>query len=197
MEDVVVRGTGTRARVDGFTVAGKSGTAGKIVAGAYSKSEYNVSFVGFAPSRQPVLTVIVMVDTPRAGSYYGGSVAAPVFQKIVDASLRHLGVAPTVFPAPPVLVRRDPSPGESPAPTVITVAAVDDSHSMPDLRGLSAREALRRLASRRLTARLQGAGLVVSQSPAPGTPLDASTPCSLLLDRHPRRLAQALLAEVP
>jgi cell division protein FtsI (penicillin-binding protein 3) len=197
MEDVVVRGTGTRARVDGFTVAGKSGTAGKIVAGAYSKTEYNVSFVGFAPSRQPVMTVIVVVDTPRAGSYYGGSVAAPVFQKIVDASLRHLGVAPTVFPAPPVLVRREVSPGQSPAPTVITVAAVDDSHSMPDLRGLSAREALRRLASRRLTARLQGDGLVVSQSPAPGTALDASTPCTLLLDRHPRRLAQAMLTELP
>ncbi len=80
MEDVVDHGTGTQARIDGFTVAGKTGTAGKLVDGRYSKSEYNVSFVGFVPSRKPVFTAIVVVDTPRAGKYYGGSVAAPVFQ---------------------------------------------------------------------------------------------------------------------
>jgi cell division protein FtsI (penicillin-binding protein 3) len=198
MEDVVDHGTGTQARIDGFTVAGKSGTAGKIVAGAYSKSEYNVSFVGFVPSRKPVFTAIVVVDTPRAGKYYGGSVAAPVFRRIADAALRHMGVAPTVFPAPPVLVdRKAQSAGADGIPTVITVAAVDDGRSMPDLRGLSAREALRRLASRRLTARLQGQGLVVSQTPAPGTPLDAAAACTLVLDRHPKRLAQAMLTEVP
>lgn len=197
MEDVVDHGTGTQARVDGFTVAGKSGTAGKIVAGRYSKSEYNVSFVGFAPSRAPVLTAIVVIDTPRAGKYFGGSVAAPIFKRIVDASLRHLGVAPTVFPAPPVLVTRDQPSAAAAEPTVIPVAVADDSHSMPDLRGLSAREALRRLASRRVAARMQGAGLVVAQSPAPGTPLDAATTCLLVLDRSPRRLAQAMLAEVP
>jgi cell division protein FtsI (penicillin-binding protein 3) len=198
MEDVVDHGTGTQARIDGFTVAGKSGTAGKIVDGAYSKSEYNVSFVGFAPSRKPVLTAIVVIDTPRAGKYYGGSVAAPIFKKIVDASLRHLGVAPTVFPAPPVLVDREAQLADQrPGPTVIAVAASDDSHSMPDLRGLSAREALRRLASRRIAARMQGAGLVVAQSPAPGTPLEAAGTCTLVLDRHPRRLSPALAPEVP
>ena len=82
-------------------------------------------------------------------------------------------------------------------PTVITVAAVDDSQSMPDLRGLSAREALRRLAGRRIAARMQGAGLVVAQSPGPGTPLDLGASCTLILDRNPRRLSQALVAEVP
>jgi cell division protein FtsI/penicillin-binding protein 2 len=198
MEDVVDHGTGTQARIDGFTIAGKSGTAGKIVAGAYSKSEYNVSFVGFAPSRKPVLSAIVVVDTPRAGKYYGGSVAAPIFHRIVDASLRHLGVAPTVFPAPPVLVdRRAQLARPESGPTVITVAAVDDSHSMPDLRGLSAREALRRLAGRRTGARIQGTGLVVAQSPGPGAPLEVGVPCTLVLDRNPRRLSQALAAEVP
>lgn len=198
MEDVVDHGTGTQARIDGFTVAGKSGTAGKIVDGAYSKSEYNVSFVGFVPSRKPVFTAIVVVDTPRAGKYYGGSVAAPVFRRIADAALRHLGVAPTVFPAPPVIVdRKAQRDGAGGGPTVITVAAVDDSRSMPDLRGLSAREALRRLSGRRMSARLQGQGLVISQSPAPGTPLDPAATCTLVLDRHPKRLAQAMLAEVP
>ena len=74
-------------------MAGKTGTAQKLVDGRYSNSEYNVSFVGFAPSRQPVITVIVVVDTPRAGFYYGGSVSAPIFKRITEASLRHLGVA--------------------------------------------------------------------------------------------------------
>jgi membrane peptidoglycan carboxypeptidase len=198
MEDVVVRGTGKQSRIDGFTVAGKTGTAQKLVAGRYSQSEYIVSFVGFAPSRKPVITVIVVVDTPRAGFYYGGSVSAPIFKRITEASLRHLGVAPTVFPAPPVLVdRKAQLAGPESGPTVITVAAVDDSQSMPDLRGLSAREALRRLAARRIAARIQGAGLVVAQSPGPGAPLDLGASCTLTLDRNPRRLSQALVGEVP
>ena len=91
MEDVVVRGTGTSARVEGFTVAGKTGTAQKLVAGHYSHTDYNVSFVGFVPSRKPTFTVVVVVDTPRAGQYFGGSVSAPIFQRIADASLRYLG----------------------------------------------------------------------------------------------------------
>ena len=198
MEEVTVRGTGRQAQIGGFTVAGKTGTAQKLVAGRYSQSEYNVSFVGFAPSRKPVITVIVVVDTPRAGFYYGGSVSGPIFKRITEASLRHLGVAPNVFPAPPVLVdRKAQLAGPESGPTVITVAAVDDSQSMPDLRGLSAREALRRLAARRIAARIQGAGLVVAQSPGPGAPLDLGASCTLILDRNPRRLAQALVAEVP
>jgi stage V sporulation protein D (sporulation-specific penicillin-binding protein) len=197
MEDVVDHGTGTQAQLDGFTIAGKSGTAAKLVHGAYSKSEYNVSFVGFAPSRKPVLTAIVMIDTPRAGKYYGGSVSAPIFKRIVDASLRHLGVAPTVFPAPPVLVDRRAQLGEPAGPTVITVAPVDDRDGMPDVRGLGAREALRRLARRRLTSRIQGSGVVISQLPAPGAPLDPNGTCTLILGRNPRALTQAMLGELP
>ena len=79
---------------------------GKIVNGAYSKSDYNVSFVGFVPSRKPVFTAIVVVDTPRAGKYYGGTRRRADLPRIADAALRHLGVPPTVFPAPPVLVDR-------------------------------------------------------------------------------------------
>ena len=82
-------------------------------------------------------------------------------------------------------------------PTFITVAPVDDSDGMPDLRGLGAREALRRLARRRLVARLQGTGLVVSQMPAPGTPVDPSSTCTLILDRSPRRVTEAIRGELP
>jgi len=76
MEDVVTRGTGRNfTQVEGFTVAGKTGTAQKLVNGAYSHSDYNVSFTGFVPSRKPVYAITVVVDTPRNGFYYGGSVA--------------------------------------------------------------------------------------------------------------------------
>jgi cell division protein FtsI/penicillin-binding protein 2 len=86
-------GTATEAQVAGYTLAGKTGTAEKAIAGGYSKTDFIASFIGFAPARNPRLLVAVMVDTPR-GSYYGGVVAAPVFQKIVSFALPYLRVPP-------------------------------------------------------------------------------------------------------
>ena len=106
MEGVVERGTAKSAQIPGYTIAGKTGTAAKLVDGHYSKSEYNASFVGFLPSRQPALTIIVVIDSPHGNGYTGGVVAAPVFKRIAEASLRHLGIAPTVNPMPPVLAAR-------------------------------------------------------------------------------------------
>ena len=66
------------ASVPGFTVAGKTGTAQKVVNGRYSRSEYNASFVGFAPSREPQFAIVVVIDSPHGkNSYFGGPVAAP------------------------------------------------------------------------------------------------------------------------
>src|SRR5687767_8880340 len=65
MEQVVERGTAKSARIDGFTVAGKTGTAQKIVDGKYSHTEYNASFIGFVPSRQPVFAIVVVIDSPH------------------------------------------------------------------------------------------------------------------------------------
>jgi cell division protein FtsI/penicillin-binding protein 2 len=90
MEGVVERGTATAARLPGYHVAGKTGTARKVVNGSYSASEYNASFVGFLPSRAPRFTILVVVDTPRTGGYYGGIVAAPIFQKIAAAAVQHV-----------------------------------------------------------------------------------------------------------
>ncbi len=82
------------AQVQGYRVAGKSGTARKIVDGRYSTSSYRSSFVGFAPVSDPRIVVAVSIDEPQAGAYYGGRVAAPVFSSIVGGSLRMLGVRP-------------------------------------------------------------------------------------------------------
>ena len=179
MEGVVERGTAKSAQIPGYTIAGKTGTASKIIDGHYSKSEYNASFVGFIPSRQPALTIIVVIDSPHGNGYTGGVVAAPVFKRIAEASLRHLGIAPTVNPMPPVLVARHEQ-GAEPAvqradapPNDLVGAAIQPLQPgvMPDLRGQSAREALRTLMKIGATARMTGRGVVIEQTPAAGEPL--------------------------
>lgn len=82
------------AQVQGYRVAGKSGTARKIVNGKYSTSQYRSSFVGFAPVSDPRIVVAIMIDEPHGGVYYGGRVAAPVFASVIASSLRRLGVQP-------------------------------------------------------------------------------------------------------
>ena len=82
------------AQVQGYRVAGKSGTARKIVDGKYSTSRYRGSFVGFAPVSNPRIVVAVTIDEPQSGVYYGGKVAAPVFAAIVGGALRTMNVQP-------------------------------------------------------------------------------------------------------
>ena len=97
LEGVIrVGGTGTEAAIDGYTLAGKTGTANKIdpKTGKYSDSAYVASFVGFAPANDPKLLVTVTVDEPKGG-IYGGSVAAPAFQRIAQFALPYLGIPPS------------------------------------------------------------------------------------------------------
>ena len=94
-------GTGPRARIMGWRVAGKTGTAHKQENGSYAADKYLASFVGFAPASAPRLIVAVMIDEPSAGSYYGGTVAAPVFAQVMQGALRLLGV-PHDAPLEPV-----------------------------------------------------------------------------------------------
>jgi UDP-N-acetylmuramoyl-tripeptide--D-alanyl-D-alanine ligase len=187
MEGVVERGTAKPARIPGYTIAGKTGTAAKLVNRVYSKSDYNGSFVGFIPSRNPVVTILVVLDSPHGPhGYYGGNVSAPIFKHIAEETLRYLGVGPTINPQPPVLVAGDGAvdvSGPSDAPPQITVVR-DNPGTMPDLQGLSARDALRRLVNLGLTARVQGNGFVVAQDPPAGTALDTVGQCRLTLDRQ-------------
>ena len=90
---VVENGTGKKAAIDGFEVAGKTGTAQKYIAEtqSYSKTEFISSFIGYAPADNPRLAILVMIDNPK-GRHWGGVVAAPVFVKIAEKSLRHLNV---------------------------------------------------------------------------------------------------------
>lgn len=87
-------GTGTRAQVPGYRVAGKTGTAKKVGRDGYSDKKYLALFAGMAPASKPRLALAVMIDEPRAGKFYGGEVAAPVFSTIMTEALRLLNVAP-------------------------------------------------------------------------------------------------------
>jgi cell division protein FtsI (penicillin-binding protein 3) len=96
MVQVVERGTGVEAAVEGYKVAGKTGTAQKYdrVSRSYSREKYLAAFAGFAPAEDPRLVVIVMIDEPQE-SIWGGSVAAPVFRRVVGRALRYLNVPAT------------------------------------------------------------------------------------------------------
>ncbi|MGH9386165.1 MAG: penicillin-binding protein [Vicinamibacterales bacterium] len=191
LEEVVDRGTATLAKMSGFTVAGKTGTAAKVVGGRYSTTDYNASFVGFVPSRQPALTIIVVIDSPHAKGHVGGVAAAPVFRRIAESSLRYLGIPPTINPETPILVQRvEASQGETAAlvstPAIVPLMPAErDPNVVPDLRGMSGRDALRALAQVGLRARVQGTGVVVDQHPPGGSPLEPGASCLLILTRTP------------
>lgn len=96
MENVVEEGgTGTRAQVDGYRVAGKTGTSRKAVRGGYG-DEYVTIFAGLVPASDPKFSIVVMVDEPAGDSYYGGTVSAPVFAKIADTALHLMNITPDI-----------------------------------------------------------------------------------------------------
>lgn len=110
-------GTGRRARVDGYRIGGKTGTARKQVGATYAKGKYRALFAGMAPMSNPRLIVAVMIDEPRGKGYYGGTVAGPVFASVTSGSLQLLGVPPDA----PVEPEKSP-PAKAVAPQK-TVAA--------------------------------------------------------------------------
>ncbi|MCC7008721.1 MAG: transpeptidase family protein [Acidobacteria bacterium] len=186
MEGVVSpRGTARAASLDRYQVAGKTGTAHKLIDGAYSPTAFNASFVGFVPSRKPRFTILVVIDTPRAKGHFGGTVAAPIFKRIAEAALQLAGVPPSVDPAPPVLINAsDRLLPARPVPTpmvLIASAATSSSPVMPNVIGLGAREAVRVLTRAGAAVRLHGDGLVARQTPAPGEPLGSGTWAALEL----------------
>jgi cell division protein FtsI (penicillin-binding protein 3) len=87
-------GTGVKARVPGYSVAGKTGTAWKAAGGGYSERRYTAVFAGLVPASRPRLAALVLIDEPTGSEYYGGDVAAPVFAAVMSGALRLMGVAP-------------------------------------------------------------------------------------------------------
>ena len=190
MEDVVSRGTARSARLGGFSVAGKTGTTEKILpGGGYSQTHHVASFGGFIPSQRPELTILVVVDNVRR---YGGQVAAPAFKRIADASLRYLGVPPNIDAPPPIWVspaeQDDPAGQATLARAAVSGApeetAIASAGLMPDLQGLSARNALGIAMKLGLSTRVTGRGIVVSQDPYAGSSIVPGQAVVLRLARN-------------
>lgn len=156
-------GTGTRARVAGYRVAGKTGTAQKIdpATGRYSARGRIASFVGFLPADAPRLVILALLDEPQ-GTVYGGLVAAPVFQRVAAAAMTRLGVAPDPVAAPASELRQAV---RAPAPRRARSASVA---GVPSFIGQSLRTAVGRARELGWAVEVQGAGYVTSQTPPAG-----------------------------
>ena len=154
LENVVQHdGTGWRAQLEGFRVAGKTGTSQKLDAeGKYSARAYIASFVGIVPVDAPRLVIAVVVDEPSRDGYYGGQVAAPVFRAIAGQALAALGVEATTLP---VQVAGGSQPARPSSP---------DHAGRPNFLGLSLREALRTAERYGWQVTTTGSGYVVGQA---------------------------------
>jgi len=165
-------GTGTRAAVPGYKVAGKTGTAQKVdpVTGTYATDRAISSFVGFIPADDPRLVILVVLDEPK-GNSYGGLTAAPVFSNIAAKAMRYMKVMPTEKIDRLPLAEVADAWSEPVAP----VAQKSDESGrylrMPDFSGMSYRQVMRTMEQTGLNIKLQGTGRVVTQSPAAGQPI--------------------------
>lgn len=196
LEEVVADGTAGAARIEGYTIAGKTGTARKLNPnGRGYMTEYMASFVGFFPSRNPAVAMIVVIDGPKRKGIYGGAVAAPVFKRIAEAALRHLAVPPNIDRRPPLMIaQRDEQAGVRAVPVVDRSGGrpfAAQHEGMPDLTGLSGRDAVKRLVDLGVEVRLQGQGLVVGQSISPDTALSPGDVCLVRLSHEPVRVTPA------
>ena len=188
-------GTAASIVVPGFRCGGKTGTAHKWdpEARKYAESRYLSSFVGLAPIDKPRLAIVVLVDEPSGGDYYGGKVAGPVFATVASESLRYLGVPgeTLVCPPPPpgpvnplaatppktCVVPTPKPPKATPQAVVVEAPAieeVDDAPApdgqldIPDFRGMSLRRAMDVAREAGVTLDIRGAGRVIAQDPLPG-----------------------------
>jgi cell division protein FtsI (penicillin-binding protein 3) len=189
MEGVTEKGgTGQLAAIDGYPVAGKTGTAEKVVGGHYDHSRVVANFVGIVPSDKPRLVIAVMIDEPQP-AHYGGLVSGPAFKEIAEEALRYLGVPPTL-----PIVKKDKNGHEKPAPEPETDASAlvegpgtdrplgeDDEEvaaeeggqpseqvNLPSFAGMSIGEAIRAARRAGVELSVEGSGIAVSQVPAAG-----------------------------
>ncbi|MGB5350790.1 MAG: penicillin-binding protein [Polyangiales bacterium] len=161
-------GTAIEAGVDGYLVAGKTGTAQKAdyVHGGYAKDKWLASFIGFAPAERPAVVISVVIDEPVI-AHYGGTVAGPVFRRIAEVTLRHMGVAPEGRPAVLAQKKKQIVVAEG-APAPEEEAVEKGQSAVPDVRSLPLRQAVIALHAQSLVAEVTGSGVVVDQEPSPG-----------------------------
>jgi cell division protein FtsI (penicillin-binding protein 3) len=183
LTSVVAEGTGHKAVVQGYPVAGKTGTAQKPdpVTHVYSRKPGVLSFIGFVPSSAPRLVILALLDEPKT-VVWGSEAAAPIFAAVAAPVLRHLDVAPTEAAPALQIVKAPARESEREAPAEPAAGMSPDGEAlMPDLTGKSLRQALALLGTLDVDVAVSGKGVVVKQTPAPGTPLGPGAACRLEL----------------
>lgn len=179
-------GTGTEAAIAGVRVAGKTGTAQKARehGRGYDDQRWVSSFIGFAPANRPRLVITVVIDEPQ-DLHSGGAVAAPLFRRVMEQSLRYLGALPanTSTPAvrPSVAPRRPETEAREASETPLATGTAG-ARCVPSVVGLCAREALERLSRAGASTALDGSGTVVRQDPEPGTAFEPGQQVRLWLE---------------
>ncbi|HEY8209306.1 MAG TPA: penicillin-binding protein [Myxococcaceae bacterium] len=193
LEGVVAdEGTAPKARMPGYRVAGKTGTAQKAdpVARGYSDKRI-ASFVGVVPADAPRLVIAVVIDEPQTDKY-GGLSAAPAFKEIADGAMAYLGVPS--HPVAMAAVNPEPAPPPQAAPpppaarTVVAEAPLPAGANavlVPDLTGRVSREAVNRLLAASLEPHLRGTGRVVGQTPEPGSRVERGSQVTVDLQARP------------
>ena len=219
---VVEEGTGRSARVAGLPVGGKTGTAQKVDPdGSYSQTRFVASFVGFAPVERPDLVILVSVDEPCRAMHFGSQAAAPVFRELMCESLAYLGLhvadseavvdadegepsepLARAAAASPVLLREDGALCTASVTEIRPgyVAVSGDGHpwecaaSLPDVSGLTIREALAALSPLGVSVSVRGSGVVLAQEPPAGTSVAPGAEVEITCTRPAHALTASVAA---
>ncbi len=188
---VVENGTGKNAKIEGLSVGGKTGTSQRLVDGSYSKANYNSSFIGFFPADNPQIVCLILLNSPKVGRY-GGLAAAPIFKNVAQKIIEH---DPGLLkPSDKQLINKDLKVAASdknsndnvvytnasyhiPDPDLIDVCI--DKKIMPDLSNYHIKDAMSILSRLGISYKMNGTGMVVSQSLAPGTAIKKGQVCKL------------------
>jgi cell division protein FtsI (penicillin-binding protein 3) len=183
LRKVVIKGTGQKADIAGYEVAGKTGTSQKVnpKTGKYYQDKYIASFAGFFPASHPRVVIVVVIDEPHP-LYYGGIVAAPVFKEIAQHIIWQWHLAPST--SPKLKMAKTKTQSVFIPKSLSDFEGIDEAIAkgvMPDLQGLPLRLALRILQKLNLQVKIEGAGRVIKQFPAPGTKIRENTVCLLQL----------------
>lgn len=180
-------GTGVNARVNGFPVAGKTGTAQKVMANGrgYEKGAYLSSFAGFLPANDPQYVIYISVDQPRDKSFYGSQVAAPVFSRVASYLARQMGMAPVLISDASMIEKKE-TPARRFNSLNKTMNEQNSSSSsmslMPNLLGKDLRLALEELSDINAEVKVQGQGSVVRTDPSAGFNLETGKPVKIFLE---------------
>lgn len=168
---VVDKGTGSRAQIPGVKVAGKTGTSQKIdpSTGMYSATDFVATFVAYAPADNPVIALLVVIDTPKGDIIQGGTLAAPSAKKIIESTLQYYGI-PVSTGTPSDLTKLSPNVpvNDITQPFIVNREPGKGEVSVPDLKGLTIRQAGEILGKLELRYRFSGSGLANQQFPDPG-----------------------------